>query len=715
MSIQTPVTDVDERRVSSRSQSSSERTSGQVSRPDTGNAGGAVDGYQRGYTRPVTSVDADHDDGWHRTADGSWTQHEIGHGPTPRPESTAMGRLAQAGRTGGAGAEKVGRAGRSFFRGVRKRFSKLGKALKGAKKKAEQVNDSVDTAQGNIEDANDRASGLGLSGVSQPIADLGQTVLGGVGAVASEVGDVASDAAPGLGNLKQGAKATEQGSALLATIGRKVKESSTGRAERQDARDHATYLNSERGSRDTNAMHTAVAQQIEAKGVKGTNSLRSDPSPELQNLMDKDTPNLDAKGVVQSGVSEEVQTNFVADQLQRAHDERAGRPPSVENLAHESGNDESSPSPEPSQAMDETAGESSAPERGISDGDDSDSDVWTGQKKKHGAPVSTLGYFSEDIDPTARKYVRGDATTKHLRSKKQYLMERPSKIWNKLRGRGGRKKKTIEAPGVNWDKQPDGTWSESSLPSGETIPAPRVGSTVDSALGGVNAAAGKVRALGKIVAGTSRNDPSKDKTIVTAGAGAAVSGVLAADVTGIGSATVRGVGRRVAGGAKVVQNATDAGATRARRADQINRTNSGAGKADVVQKHNAVLDELTSKVHKDTHRDTSNLPEPQNPDAGQIVDDSLSRQEMQTELDAHRNKKKVMGELSGSVDRAKDTSEGGETRSVAERTPLQPVAKPKLGLWGRIKRGARRAWRGVRRGLKGLWRGKKIDAGYDDE
>ena len=88
---------------------------------------------------------------------------------------------------------------------------------------------------------------------------------------------------------------------------------------------------------------------------------------------------------------------------------------------------------------------------------------------------------------------------------------------------------------------------------------------------------------------------------------------------------------------------------------------------------------------------------------------------MQTELDAHRNKKKVMGELSGSVDRAKATSEGGETRSVAERTPLQPVAKPKLGLWGRIKRGARRAWRGVRRGLKGLWRGKKIDAGYDDE
>mgnify|MGYP001315809186 CR=1 FL=1 len=65
--------------------------------------------------------------------------------------------------------------------------------------------------------------------------------------------------------------------------------------------------------------------------------------------MDKDTPNLDAKGVVQSGVSEEVQTNFVADQLQRAHDERAGRPPSVENLAHESGNDESSPSPEPSE------------------------------------------------------------------------------------------------------------------------------------------------------------------------------------------------------------------------------------------------------------------------------------------------------------------------------------------------------------------------------
>ena len=171
--------------------------------------------------------------------------------------------------------KKVGRAGRGFFKGVRKRFSKLGKALTGAKKKADQVNDSVDTAQGNIEDANNRASGLGLSGVSQPVADLGQTVLGGVGAVASEVGEFASDATPVLGSVKQGAKAAEQGSALLATVGRKVKESSTGRAERQDARDHATYLNSERGSRDINAMHAAVAQQIEANGVKGTNSLRS--------------------------------------------------------------------------------------------------------------------------------------------------------------------------------------------------------------------------------------------------------------------------------------------------------------------------------------------------------------------------------------------------------------------------------------------------------
>ena len=176
MSMHTPVTDVDERQVASRSPSTSERTSGQVSRPDTGNSGGVMDGYQRGYTRPVTSVDADHDDGWHRTADGSWTQHEIGHGPTPRPESTAMGRLAQAGRTGGAGAENVGRAGLGFFKGVRKRFSKLGKALDGAKK-ADQVNDSVDTAQGNIEDANNRASGH-VRGVAAGSGLLGQTVLG---------------------------------------------------------------------------------------------------------------------------------------------------------------------------------------------------------------------------------------------------------------------------------------------------------------------------------------------------------------------------------------------------------------------------------------------------------------------------------------------------------------------------------------------------------
>ena len=245
MSMHTPVTDVDERQVASRSPSTSERTSGQVSRPDTGNSGGVMDGYQRGYTRPVTSVDADHDDGWHRTADGSWTQHEIGHGPTPRPESTAMGLGRRS--NGGAGAE-VGRAGRGFFKGVRKRFSKLGKALTGAKKKADQVNDSVDTAQGNIEDANSRASGLGLSGVSQPVADLGQTVLGGVGAVASEVGEFASDATPVLGNVKQGAKAAEQGQHCWQLLA-KVKESSTGRAERQDARDHATYLNSERGSR----------------------------------------------------------------------------------------------------------------------------------------------------------------------------------------------------------------------------------------------------------------------------------------------------------------------------------------------------------------------------------------------------------------------------------------------------------------------------------
>ena len=128
-------------------------------------------------------------------------------------------------------------------------------------------------------------------------------------------------------------------------------------------------------------MHAAVAQQIEAKGVKGTNSLRSNPSPKLQSLMDKDTPNLDAKGVVQSGVSEEVQTNYVADQLQRAHDERAGRPPSVENPAHESGNEESSPPPEPSQVGDETAGESSLL-RGVSPTKMTlDSDVWTGQKR----------------------------------------------------------------------------------------------------------------------------------------------------------------------------------------------------------------------------------------------------------------------------------------------------------------------------------------------
>ena len=134
-----------------------------------------------------------------------------------------MGRLAQAGRAGGAGAEKVGRAGRSFSKGLRKRVSKLGKFFKRSKKKADQVNDSVDIAQGNIEDANDRASGLGLSGVSQPLADLGQTVLGGVGAVASEVGDAASDAAPVLGTVKQGGKAVGQGSAFLEASGRKMK------------------------------------------------------------------------------------------------------------------------------------------------------------------------------------------------------------------------------------------------------------------------------------------------------------------------------------------------------------------------------------------------------------------------------------------------------------------------------------------------------------
>ena len=80
--------------------------------------------------------------------------------------------------------------------------------------------------------------------------------------------------------------------------------------------------------------------------------------------------------------------------------------------------------------------------RGISDEDDSDSDVWTGQKKKHGAPVSTLGYFSEDIDPTARKYVRGDARTKHLRSTRQWHGTAKSEVED----RGGQKK-TIEAPG----------------------------------------------------------------------------------------------------------------------------------------------------------------------------------------------------------------------------------------------------------------------------
>jgi len=99
-----------------------------------------------------------------------------------------------------------------------------------------------------------------------------------------------------------------------------------------------------------------------------------------------------------------------------------------------------------------------------------------------------------------------------------------------------------------------------------------------------------------------------------------------------------------------------------------------------------------------------------------VASDPLQITKEQYERDQQsKQKDKVMNELSGSVDRTKDTSEGGETRPVAERTPLKPVAKPKLGLWGRIKRGARRAWRGVRRGFKGLWRGKKIDAGYDDE
>ena len=88
-----------------------------------------------------------------------------------------------------------------------------------------------------------------------------------------------------------------------------------------------------------------------------------------------------------------------------------------------------------------------------------------------------------------------------------------------------------------------------------------MGSTVDSALGGVNAAAGKARALGKIIAGTSRNDPSKDKTVATAGAGMAVSGFLAFDPFGVGSSSVRGGGRFLARKAKALQNATDAGAT----------------------------------------------------------------------------------------------------------------------------------------------------------
>jgi hypothetical protein len=99
-----------------------------------------------------------------------------------------------------------------------------------------------------------------------------------------------------------------------------------------------------------------------------------------------------------------------------------------------------------------------------------------------------------------------------------------------------------------------------------------------------------------------------------------------------------------------------------------------------------------------------------------VASDPLQITKEQYERDQQsKQKDKVMNELSGSVDQTKDTSEGGETRSVSERTPLNPVAKPKLGLWGRIKRGAHRAWRGVRRGLKGLWGGKKIDAGYDDE
>ena len=60
----------------------------------------------------------------------------------------------------------------------------------------------------------------------------------------------------------------------------------------------------------------------------------------------------------------------------------------------------------------------------------------------------------------------------------------------------------------------------------------------------------------------------------------AVSGFLMLDPVG-NVDTGRGGGRFLARKARALQNATDAGATRARRADQINRTNSGAGKADV--------------------------------------------------------------------------------------------------------------------------------------
>lgn len=558
---------------------------------NTPNTAAEVSEFKGTHVRPVTSVDSSADTGWHRTRQGGWAEHAPGEAPDPHPDAQlgTGAALASAGNSFGKGASRTGKLVGKALKYPAKFVSGLSKARWGAKeveKRGDDVADHLEETSSNVQHHSDS---VGLGDRTSPVTSTASRVASGLGALTDVAGDVASEIAPGVSQIKSGAKIARN-AAVLAQVGGNALSSATQElTDRKKSADHAAFLNSIEGSKAINANHSAVADEIRDLAEKG--ELHPTGHGHLDPLLGRDAVHTNASGVVQGVADAGLKAQFIADKT-----------------ARETGLTPEQPVNPGSQVSQPTAGSNTAEREKDLLG--KGSDVWTGRKPSHQRAVVD-SHLGSDIDPTAREYVRGEEDTKHLRSGLQYWQERPEKIANKItstfkKGQADPSPTPVLDPaeaGHKWEKSASGSWHATGVSDTPGQIERKQGTLGDRFQQTASKAAGGVRLGGKILAGQAKpekyitSNPAKAAAI--AGASTVVEGSkLAAagsgDVLNIGGASLGVVGRGLMSGGRRVQNATKEGAARQNTVDKVNRLASSAGKVDQLRLHQKAMDELTS-------------------------------------------------------------------------------------------------------------------------